>query len=295
MLSEKTHIGTGVKVLSKVKAYAAFMKLRLSFLVVVSAVSGFLFVGGGNGLHLFYLCLGGFLVTGASNGFNQVIEKDFDKLMNRTKSRPLPTGEMNYSEGIILASILMISGTIILFQINIRVAILGFLALFLYVAIYTPMKRISPWAVFVGAFPGAIPPMLGVVAVTNEYGFIAGILFLIQFMWQFPHFWAIAWVSHEDYQRAGYFLLPSKSGKSKKSALIILLYTLVMVPVSLLPWALEWTGNWTIVVCGLAGAWFFQYAYRLYFNPSDSLAKKLMFASFLYLPLIQFWYVIDKL
>lgn len=294
-MSEKVHTESGIGLISKVRAYAAFMKLRLSFLVVLSAVSGYLFVGGTNGLELFYLCFGGFLVTGASNGWNQLIEKNYDKLMNRTKERPLPTGAMNDTEAVIVALVLMFGGLLFLYQINIRVTILGFFALFLYAAIYTPMKRLSPWAVFVGAFPGAIPPMLGVVAVTNEYGFIAGILFLIQFVWQFPHFWAIAWVADEDYKRAGYHLLPSKKGKSKTSALIIMLYTLIMVPVSLLPWALDWTGDWTLIVAGVAGAWFFQYAYRLYFNPQDKMAKKLMFASFIYLPVIQFWYVIDKL
>lgn len=291
----KIHTESRISFQAKVKSYATFMKLRLSFLVVLSAISGYLFAGGRSGTELLYLCFGGFLVTGASNGFNQVIEKDLDSLMNRTKSRPLPTGMMSEKEGIIFALLQMFTGLILLYQINLRVAILGFFALFLYVAIYTPFKRISPWAVFVGAFPGAIPPMLGVVAVTNEYGLTAGILFLIQFIWQFPHFWAIAWVCDEDYARAGFRLLPSKKGKNKTSALIIMLYTLIMVPVSLLPWALDWTGYWTLLVITIAGAWFFQYAYRLYHNPDDQMAKKLMFASFLYLPIIQFCYVFDKI
>lgn len=283
---------------SKMKDYALLLKLRLAFLVVLSAISGYLFVGGGFGVDFWLLILGGFLITGASNGFNQVIERDLDKKMSRTSNRPLPTGRMSVNEAVIVSSLSAIIGAFLLFQINYFAGVLGILALVLYVLIYTPMKRISPWAVFVGAFPGAIPPMLGVIAYTGTFsdkaGMIAGMMFFIQFIWQFPHFWAIAWVLDEDYAKGGFSLLPSKTRKSKRSAFHILIYTLFMVPVSLIPWVLDLTGDITLVIGTIAGAWFFLYAYKLYLNLDDKSAKSLMFASFIYLPIIQFLYVFNK-
>ena len=284
---------------SKIKDYALLLKLRLAFLVVLSALSGYLFVGGAFNLHFVYLIVGGFLITGSSNGFNQLIERDLDKKMNRTSNRPIPAGRMSVNEAFIIATLTGIIGAVLLFQINYFSGILGLLALVMYVFIYTPLKRVTPWAVFVGAFPGAIPPMLGVLAVTGtfegENGLIAGLLFFIQFVWQFPHFWAIAWVLDEDYAKAGFSLLPSKQRKSKRSAFHIMTYTLFMVPVSILPWTLEWTSDITLVVATLAGMWFFLKAYVLYMRLDDKSAKKLMFASFIYLPIIQFLYVFDKI
>lgn len=284
---------------SKVKDYALLLKLRLAFLVVLSALSGYLFVGGGFGANFWLLILGGFLITGASNGFNQIIERDLDKKMNRTSNRPIPAGRMSVNEALIISLICAIAGAVLLFQINYFSGILGLLALVMYVFIYTPLKRITPWAVFVGAFPGAIPPMLGVIAVTStfegEAGLTAGLLFFIQFVWQFPHFWAIAWVLDEDYARGGFSLLPSKTRKSKKSAFQILIYTLFMLPVSLIPWVLDWTSDITLIIGALAGMWFFIKSYQLYLNLSDKSAKALMFASFIYLPIIQFLYVFDKI
>lgn len=295
MLAKDTYKTSSFSILLKIKEYVAFTKFRLSFLVNLSAVSGFLYAGFTSGFDLFMLCVGGFLVTAGSNGFNQVIERNLDKLMKRTEDRPMPQGNISKWEGLVLSTILGVSGLIMLYQINFKSALLGFFALFLYVAIYTPMKRISPWAVFVGAFPGALPPMIGVVAATNDYSLEAGILFLIQFVWQFPHFWAIAWIMHDDYKKAGFSLLPSRGGKNKLSALQIMLYTLILVPVSLIPWVLDWTGTWSLVIGSLLGVFFFNYAYRLYFDLSDKTAKKLMFASFIYLPLLQFLYVFDKI
>ncbi|NOQ75115.1 MAG: protoheme IX farnesyltransferase [Crocinitomix sp.] len=284
---------------SKIKDYVLLLKLRLSFLVVLSALSGYLFVGGGFGANLWFLIIGGFLITGASNGFNQVIERELDKKMSRTSNRPLPTGRMSLNEALIASSISAVIGAVLLFQINYFAGVLGVLALVLYVFIYTPMKRITPWAVFVGAFPGAIPPMLGVIAVTGTFngqaGMIAGMLFFIQFIWQFPHFWAIAWVLDKDYAKGGFSLLPSKTRKSKRSAFHILIYTLFMVPVSLIPWVLELTGDITLIIGSIAGTWFFLYAYKLYMRLDDKSAKGLMFASFIYLPIIQFLYVFNKI
>ncbi|MFT5820984.1 MAG: protoheme IX farnesyltransferase [Crocinitomix sp.] len=298
MVAEETVIEK-TRTPSKMKDYALLLKLRLAFLVVLSALSGYLFVGGGFGVDFWLLIIGGFLITGASNGFNQVIERDIDKKMARTSNRPLPTGRMSLNEAIIASSLFAIIGAVLLFQINYFSGVLGVLALVLYVLIYTPMKRISPWAVFVGAFPGAIPPMLGVIAVTGtfnaEAGMIAGMLFFIQFIWQFPHFWAIAWVLDEDYAKGGFSLLPSKTRKSKRSAFFILVYTLFMVPVSLIPWVLELTGDLTLIIGAVAGTWFFLYAYKLYMRLDDKSAKGLMFASFIYLPIIQFLYVFNKI
>ena len=156
------------------------------------------------------------------------------------------------------------------------------------------MKRVSPWAVFVGAFPGAIPPFLGAIAATDKFGFLPGILFFVQFTWQFPHFWAIAWVLYDDYKLAGFSLLPSKEGKSKQSAFQIMVYSLALIPFSLVPWLLGWTGNITLVIASALGIGFFVYAYRLFMSCETSDARKLMFASFVYLPIIQFVYVFDK-
>jgi protoheme IX farnesyltransferase len=280
---------------SKIKDYALLVKSRLAFLVVISAIAGYLFVGGGFNMQLIYLVVGGFLITGASNGFNQIIERDLDKKMNRTANRPLPAGRMSVSEAYIISISFAVVGALLLFQLNYYSGILGVLALVMYVFLYTPLKQITPWAVFVGAFPGAIPPMLGVVAVTGTFDLTVGIIFLIQFVWQFPHFWAIAWVMDDDYAKAGFSLLPSKSRKTKRSAFHILIYTLFMVPVSLLPWVLDLTSDVTLIVGTIAGTWFFLKAYKLYLNLDDKSARGLMFASFIYLPVIQFLYVFDKI
>lgn len=294
MYAEETAIER-VSLISKIKDYAQLMKLRLSFLVVLSAIAGFFFAGGTFSLNFVWLVLGGFLITGSSNGLNQVLERELDKKMDRTANRPIPAGRMNVTEAIIVSAITGIAGATLLFQLNYFSGILGILALFMYVALYTPLKRITPWAVFVGAFPGAIPPMLGVVAVTGVFDFMAGMFFFIQFVWQFPHFWAIAWVLDDDYAKAGFSLLPSKNRKDKRSAFQISAYTLLMVPVGVLPWAFEYTGEWSLYLGSLAGLWFYIKAYRLQLTLEDKAAKALMFASFIYLPFIQFLYVFDKL
>lgn len=280
---------------SKVKDYVMLLKLRLSFLVVLSAVSGYFFAGGSFGINFIYLVIGGFSITGASNGFNQIIERDIDKKMPRTSNRPLATGRMSVMEALISSFAFGIIGLILLYQINFYSAVLGLLSLFMYVFLYTPLKRISPWAVFVGAFPGAIPPMLGAVAFSGEFGMFAGIMFFVQFMWQFPHFWAIAWVLDEDYKKGGFSLLPSKGRKDKTSAIWILISSLVMIPAGILPYIYEQTGTTSLVVGTLAGIGFFAIALKFYITREDKLARKLMFASFFYLPIIQFLYVFNQI
>lgn len=251
-------------------------------------------------LQILALCIGGFLLTGASNGFNQVWEREVDAKMERTKNRPIPTGRMSVVHGLIYSTIAGIVGIGILFYfLNPLAGILGALALFFYVFIYTPMKQASSLAVFVGAFPGAIPPMLGYIASSGEFGVEAGLLFAVQFMWQFPHFWAIAWVSHDDYAKANYRLLPFTEGKSARSAHQIFLYSLFLIPVSLLPWIFPMdnpmVGNLAFAVTLACGLGFLFYAWKLVREKSDQAARGLMFASFIYLPIVQIIYVIDKL
>jgi protoheme IX farnesyltransferase len=215
--------------------------------------------------------------------------------MKRTERRPIPMGLMSVNEALIIIVMCLLIGTYMLYLINLYSALLGFFAFVSYVFIYTPMKRVTPWAVFIGAFPGAIPPMLGAIAATGKFGFIPGVLFFVQFVWQFPHFWAIAWVLYDDYKSAGFSLLPSKSGKSKQSAFQIAAYSLALIPFSLLPWLLDWTGTLSLVVATICSGLFFWYSYRLFLSCETKDAKRLMFASFIYLPIIQFLYVFDKI
>ena len=276
------------------KKLLVFTKFRLSFLVVLSALTGYLFAGGSDYIEITYLMLGGSFVTAASNGANQIWERDIDKLMSRTKNRPLALGTMSLIFAYSIVILLLIAGSFLLLLINLKCMLLGIAAFISYVFIYTPMKSKSAWAVFVGAFPGAVPPFLGAIAATDAFGFLPGVLFFVQFTWQFPHFWAIAWVSHDDYKKAGYHLLPSSLGKSKQSAFQIMIYSLALIPFSLIPWLLDWTGNTTFVIAALLGTLFFIYAYKLFLSQEDADARKLMFASFVYLPIIQFTYVLDK-
>lgn len=297
MISVETQtIVKPVGIMSKVADYSQFIKLRLASLVVFSAVIGY-FIGvhlldqHANWIQLTALILGGFLVTGSSNGFNQIIERDLDKLMTRTQNRPLPTGRMSLTEAWIVASVTGIVGIAILFfYTNILSGILGTTALLLYVLVYTPTKRKTPFATFVGAFPGAIPPMLGCVAASPGFGSIgmaAILLFAIQFMWQFPHFWAIAWVSHEDYKKAGFHLLPSPGGRDKASAFQVVIYAIVLIPVSLFPLLFNMTGIISSIIILACGIGFCIQAIQLYQNCEVRSAQKLMFGSFLYLPIVQ--------
>lgn len=245
--------------------------------------------------EILLLMFGGLLVTAASNGSNQIWERNLDKLMKRTERRPIPMDQMTVKEGYAVVSICLILGLVMLFAINLYSALLGFAAFVSYVFIYTPLKRVTPWAVFVGAFPGAIPPMLGAIAATNSFGLMPGILFFVQFVWQFPHFWAIAWVVNDDYKAAGFSLLPSKSGRSKASAFQIAVYSLALIPFSLFPWILGWVGTVALIVTTICSILFFVYSYRLFISCDTKDARKLMFASFVYLPIIQFIYVFDKI
>lgn len=287
----------------KIKDYGQFIKFRLSFTVVISAISGFLFAGGGTWLEAIFLMIGGLLVTGSSIGSNQIWERKLDAQMPRTEGRPIPQGRMSLTEAVLIVVIALFVGLWMLWQLNLNTMLLGLISYLLYTFVYTPMKRISPWATVVGAIPGAFPPMIGAIAVTNSFGPMPGALYFVQFVWQLPHFWAIAWVSHDDYQKAGFSLLPSRSGRTKKSAYIIMITSLILIPFSLFPWVLSpWNvdgleiglGGFTLIVGTLLGMLFFLAAYKLYLSLDIKDARRLMFASFIYLPLIQFVYVIDS-
>ncbi len=277
---------------ARVISFAELMKFRLSSLVVFSAVISFFTVSEeANWFKAFIVFAGGFLITGASNGFNQIIERDLDKLMKRTMGRPLPTTRLTVTESFLFCFVSLAAGVVLLWlYTNPMAAILGFISSILYSVVYTPLKRVTPLAVFVGAIPGALPPMIGAVAATSGFGeitYISWLLFAVQFMWQFPHFWAIAWVSHDDYQKAGFFMLPALDGRSKASAFQILIYTLFTIPVSILPCIFIFHSWITGIVIFIMGIWFFAISIKLYRNCSIETARKLMFASFIYLPIVQ--------
>ncbi len=299
MLAEKIYEEDKSKAfMSKVADYVQFTKLRLSALVVLSAAICFAFgsTGSINWTKMLFLLVGGFLVTGASNGINQILEKDTDKMMTRTRNRPLPQERMSVNEAAIVSALLAVSGISILwFLINPLSGFLGFIALILYTAVYTPLKRITPFAVFVGAFPGAIPPLLGYVAAKGSLDVSGWILFAIQFIWQFPHFWAIAWVIDDDYRKAGFKMLPSPGGRDKSSAFQIVVYSIGLIPISLLPLMFNMTGMIAGVVIFICGILFAIQSFRLYKSCSVEAASKLMFASFIYLPVVQIAILMDKL
>lgn len=282
------------------KDIAALFKVRLGFFVVMSAILGWFMAVETLDLKSFLLLtIGGYLLTGASNGLNQVIEKRVDGLMERTAERPLPAGRMEPWQAILYSVLAGVIGLGCLFTLNPLSGWLGVAALVSYAFIYTPLKSRSTLSVFVGAFPGALPPMIGYVAATGDFGIEPGTLFAVQFMWQFPHFWAIAWLAHDDYQKAGYHMLPFRAGRTKESAWQILMYTAFCIPASLLPWALPtgspMVGNIALSVAILCGIGFMVPAVKLYRTLDRKHARQLMFASFAYLPVVQIAYVLDKI
>ncbi len=244
--------------------------------------------------ELLVLCLGGFLVTGAANALNQVLEQDLDKQMARTAKRPLATGRMTTNEAVLLAGLMSLVGITLLAFFNALTGLLGMISLIFYAFIYTPMKRVSPVAVTIGAIPGAFPPMIGWVAVTGTLDPEALILFGIQFMWQFPHFWAIAWLRYEDYAKAGFFLLPTRK-RDKVSAMQALLYALFLIPIAVMPYFMGLTGIFSMVIVGLISIYYAFTAWKLYKDLSREAARKLMFTSFFYLPAVLIVLLIDKM
>lgn len=273
-------------------------KIRLSFSVVFSSIAGYLLaITTVDYLTVFLLAIGGFFMVGASNAFNQVIEKDSDALMKRTMNRPLPTGRMSVTTALIIAFSFTVLGIAILYSINAKTALFGAISIFLYTCAYTPLKSVTPLTVFVGAFPGAIPFMLGWVAATGNFGIEAGFLFMIQFFWQFPHFWAIGWLQFEEYKKAGFSMLPMNK-KDKGAVKQIIFYTVIMILVSVAP-VLKMTGKFyihpvTAIIVLLMGVGMLYYGIKLHKTEDDKDARKLMLASVLYITLVQIVYVVDK-
>jgi protoheme IX farnesyltransferase len=284
--------------IQKLSDYAMLAKFRLSFLVVFSAVIGYLFATGNsvNLTHILILSIGGMLVTGASNAINQIIERDIDRLMKRTENRPLPTERMNMLEAILAAGVMGISGIILLaYFFNPTAGVLSAISLLSYAFVYTPLKRVSPVAVFVGAIPGALPPMIGYVCATGTIDFVAVILFSTQFIWQFPHFWSIAWLQFDDYKKAGIMLLPSPSGKTRASAIQNVIYCAVLLVVSMIPYFFNMVGMIGSIFIAIAGVTFLWMAWNHYKKCEDKTARVLMFGSFLYLPVMQLALVFGKI
>ena len=274
------------------------IKHRLSFSVVFSSVCSYLIAFDVFSLSTFLLLIiGGFFVVGSSNGFNQIIERRRDALMTRTSSRPLPSGTMTVNQALIICSFLSLLGLTMLYVINFRTAIFGLISMIIYLALYTPLKPVTPLSVFFGAIPGAIPFMLGWVAVTDRFSIETGILFMIQFFWQFPHFWAIGWVSHDDYKNAGFKMLPSGK-RDNATAFQIVFYTIWMIIVSTLPY-FSFTGKLSIGIYSLililvSGSLMLYQALKLMRYKDKQNAIRLMYASIFYLSFIQIIFVIDK-
>lgn len=283
------------------KNFVEITKARLSISVVVSTIAGYLLGFDEEQpfqwLVLLLLIIGGYCMVGASNVFNQIIEIELDAKMDRTKNRPLPSGRITKQNAFILGCILTLLGLAILYNVNPKTAMFGAISIFMYVSLYTPLKTVTPLSVFVGAFPGAIPFMLGWVAATGHFGIEAGTLFIIQFFWQFPHFWAIGWFLYEDYEKAGFFMLPTGK-RDKKTALQTILYTIWMILASVIP-VFGFTGKLMLskistALVVLLGLWMLFYAVKLYKEMDAKAARKLMIISVSYISLLQIIYVIDK-
>ena len=281
-----------------VKNFTEITKLRLSVSVVFSSVAGYLLGAAKvDFMILLLLCIGGYCMVGASNVYNQIMERDLDTLMDRTKNRPIPAGTMSVAVALCIAIVLTVVGIAVLYSINPQTAMFGAISIFIYVFLYTPLKTKTPLSVFVGAFPGAIPFMLGWVAATNDFGIEPGTLFMIQFFWQFPHFWAIGWFLFDDYKKGGFFMLPTGK-RDRTTAVQVVFYSVCTVLSSLIP-AFGVTGDFYItpvsaIIIGGLGIWFVYYALRLYKQRTDKSAKALMLVSVSYITLLQIIYVADK-
>ena len=282
----------------KVKSYLELLKLRLSFLVAFS--SGFGYVLGSQGkidwATLLAFCFGGFLISGGAITINQILEIDFDRVMKRTMGRPLPTSRVGKFEASIYSVLLLSIGFMILLVFtNTLTVLISVLSFLLYSFIYTPLKRVGPIAVFVGAIPGALPPLLGWVAATGQINYEAMIIFGIQFIWQFPHFWAIAWLADDDYKKAGFKLLPANGKKDLRTAINIMIYTLFLLPLGLLPAKFGVSGINSATIATICGVLFLAQTFSLMRNNSRKSALKIMYGSFLYLPIVQIAYLVDKI
>lgn len=282
----------------KLKSYYELLKVRLSFLVAFS--SGFGYILGNHGVvnwgNFLAFCFGGFLISGGAITINQIIEVEYDKVMKRTMGRPLPTNRVGKVEASVFAVLLLFIGFSILFiTTNILTVLISMLSMLLYSFVYTPLKRVGPIAVFVGAIPGALPPLLGWAAATGQITYEALIIFGIQFIWQFPHFWAIAWLADEDYKKAGFKLLPANGKKDMRTSINIMIYTLFLLPLGLLPAMFGVTGMNSAIIATVCGVLFLAQTFSLMRDNSRKSALRIMYGSFLYLPIVQIAYLVDKI
>ncbi|MCF6295230.1 MAG: heme o synthase [Flavobacteriaceae bacterium] len=291
-------INSSFSISSIISDFKEITKIRLSLSVVFSSLAGYLLGADTVSFYtLILLAFGGYFMVGASNAFNQIIERDLDALMERTKNRPIPAGRMSVNTAFIIASVFTAFGVVILYIINPQTAMFGAISIFLYTSAYTPLKTKTPLSVFVGAIPGAIPFMLGWVAATDDFGIEPGILFMLQFFWQFPHFWAIGWFLHKDYQKAGFNMLPT--GKQDKgTAVQTILYTVWTIIVSIIP-VFGFTGKLHLSIVGavivfLIGLMMLYYAFQLFKKMTETAARQLMLASVIYITFVQIVYVLDK-
>ena len=281
-----------------VSDFKSITKIRLSISVVFSSIAGYFL--GAEAIQikpLILLALGGYFMVGASNAFNQIIERDLDALMQRTKNRPIPSGRMSVNVAFLIASIFTVLGVWALYNLNPKTAMYGAISIFLYTCVYTPLKTKTSLSVFAGAIPGAIPFMLGWVAVTGEFGMEPGILFAIQFFWQFPHFWAIGWFLFEDYEKGGFFMLPTGK-RDKSTAIQIIMYTIWTIILSVIP-VFGLTGSLILsipaaVLVFLLGLVMLYFAVLLYKKQSIKAARQLMLVSVSYITLLQIIFVVDK-
>ena len=291
---------------NKLKDYLQLTKPSLNIMVVFSSVICYLLAPGVveyNWMMILLLFIGGFLVTGSANAMNMAIEKDTDAVMKRTANRPVAAGRMKVEEAWIFAAITGAAGGFILgYFFNWLSAGLGAFSLFLYAFVYTPLKKVNAIAVLVGAFPGALPCLIGWAAGNDaifengngwkDYGGWA--LFGIQFLWQFPHFWAIAWIAHGDYSRAGFKLLPAERGPTKFTAMQTIVYAMLLIPFTLVPYLIELTGSYSLIVVMLANLFLLWQCIRLYRQMDAKAARRVMFGSYIYLPVVLLAYLADK-
>jgi len=287
-------VGLVAKLSSKISDYKLLVKLRLNYLAVFSAVMAYLISAKTFDLKtLIFISIGGFLVTGASNGMNQILEREYDKLMKRTCDRPLASGRMNVSEAILAVGVMLLSGTLFLAEIYPLCGFLGMIAFALYAFVYTPMKRFSPVAVIIGAIPGAMPITIGCIAASGTIESMAFVLFGIQFFWQFAHFWAIAWLGKEDYEKAGFQLLPSENGHT--IGFYSICYSLPLLVLGSMPFYFGEAGLVSFIIVILSSLVYIYFAWKMFKQPSRESARSLMFSSFAYLPIVLISLLADKL
>jgi heme o synthase len=298
MQMETVEQSSSFKIAGKLQDYKLLIKFNLSFMVVFSAVISYLLapkVTEYNWKSIILFFVGGMLVTGSANAINQVVEKDTDAMMKRTANRPVASGRMSVTEGWAFAIISGIIGVLILWHFNFLTAALAAFSLFLYAFVYTPLKKVSSISVLVGAIPGALPCLIGWAAGNDDLSAGGWALFAIQFFWQFPHFWAIAWIAHKDYSAAGFKLLPSESGPTKYSAIQAIIYSLLLLPVGVFPYFLGMSGIISLVIVSLANILMIAQCVRLYKDMTVQAARRVMFSSYIYLPIVLLALLIDKI